>query len=102
MEKWLSKWWKKEIAVFAAMGTVWGVVSACGIVTRGNGFVFLITTIVLSIIISAVWTVVSVCKSDSKSKLVIHHREGSRRSLTKKFAEIMGIQMKYCIVCIPI
>lgn len=87
MRKWIGKWWKKEIAVFAAMGTIWGVVAACGIVPKGYGLLFLIATIILSIIISGVWTIISVYKSDSKTQLEINHREGSRRSLTNKYKD---------------
>lgn len=89
MGKWVGKWWKKEIAVFVALGTIWGVVSACGIVPSGYGFFFLIATIILSISISVIWTIASVYKLDNKSRLEIEHREGSRRSLTNKYKDKM-------------
>ena len=87
MKKWLGSWWKKEVAIFVAMGTVLGVVSACGIVPIGFELYFLIATVLLSVIISIVWNCISQVSSTHKSTLNLDDREGSRRSLTKKYED---------------
>lgn len=87
MKKWISNWWKKEVAVFATMGTILGVISACGIVPNKFGFAFLIGIIVLSIILSAIWTFISLKASNKSSGRNINDREGARRSLTNKYED---------------
>ena len=82
LKKWLCNWWKKEVAVFVAMGTRWGVIAACGIVPEGYGYLFLIITIILSIVISTIWTIINVYKLDGKSELKIDHREGVLSTLS--------------------
>lgn len=87
MRKWLGRWWKKEIAVFVTMGTIWGVVAACGVVPNKFGFYFLVGTIILSIVVSAIWTIIGSYKSNTITGVDINHREGTRRSLTNKYKD---------------
>lgn len=89
MKKWFSSWWKKEVAVFVAMGTILGVVSACGIVPKDGEFIFLTLTVVVSIVISTIWTFVSLFNIIQISELSIENREGSRRSVTNKYEDKM-------------
>lgn len=83
----MSSWWKKEITVFVAIGTILSVIAACGITPKNFEFVFLTLTVVLSIIISAIWTTVSLSDINRKSRLSIENREATRRSVTNKYKD---------------
>lgn len=87
LKKWIKNWWKKEIAVFVAIGTILGVISACGIVPEGFGWIFLFLCLVLSVVISIAWTFICLFCSSHNSTLNISDREGSKRSLTSKYKD---------------
>ena len=87
MRKWIRCWWKKEVAVFAAMGTILGVVSACGITPGEYGPFILVGITILSLIISSIWTFIVLINANKNSGRDIKNREASRRSLSKEYAD---------------